>query len=100
MHQQNVTCLASAKIDITLLANNHVLDWGYRGLAETLSTLEQAGIRAAGSGKDIKAASRPAIIDLKGKGKGRVIVSAWAHAGQTTGRRCRGFDSLGRQLGL
>jgi len=78
MHPQNVTCLASAKIDITLLANNHVLDWGYRGLAETLSTLEQAGIRAAGSGKDIKAASRPAIIDLKGKG--RVIVSAWAHA--------------------
>jgi len=78
MHPQNVACLASAKIDITLLANNHVLDWGYRGLAETLSTLEQAGIKTTGTGRDIRAASQPAIIDLKDKG--RVIVSAWAHA--------------------
>lgn len=78
MHPQNAACLALAKIDITLLANNHVLDWGYAGLAETLYTLEQTGIKTAGSGKDSKAASRPVIIDLKHKG--RVIVSAWAHA--------------------
>ncbi len=78
MHPRNVACLAAAKIDISLLANNHVLDWGYRGLAETLSTLEQAGIKTAGSGRDIRAASQPAIIDLKDKG--RVIVFAWAHA--------------------
>ena len=78
MHPQNAACLTAAKIDITLLANNHVLDWGYRGLAETLSTLEQTGIKTAGTGRDIRAASQPAIIDLKDKG--RVIVSAWAHA--------------------
>ena len=78
MHPRNAACLATAKIDITVLANNHVLDWGYDGLEETLSTLDQAGIRSAGSGRDIRAASRPAIIDLKDKG--RVIVSAWAHA--------------------
>lgn len=78
MHPQNAACLAAANIDITLLANNHVLDWGYRGLAETLLTLKQAGINTVGSGKDSRAASRPAIIDLADKG--RVIVSAWAHA--------------------
>ena len=78
MHPQNAACLTTAKIDISLLANNHVLDWGYGGLAETLSTLEQAGIKATGSGRNIRAASQPAIIDLKDKG--RVIVSAWAHA--------------------
>jgi len=78
MHPQNAACLASAKIDITLLANNHVLDWGYAGLKETLGTLEQAGIKTAGSGRDSNTASRPAIIDIKDKG--RVIVSAWAHA--------------------
>jgi poly-gamma-glutamate synthesis protein (capsule biosynthesis protein) len=78
MHPQNAACLVSAKIDIALLANNHVLDWGYKGLAETLFTLEQAGIKNAGSGSDSISASRPAVIDLKDRG--RVIVSAWAHA--------------------
>ena len=78
MHPRNAACLATAKIDITVLANNHVLDWGYGGLEETLSTLDQAGIKSAGSGRDIRAASQPAIIELKDKG--RVIVSAWAHA--------------------
>jgi poly-gamma-glutamate synthesis protein (capsule biosynthesis protein) len=78
MHPKNAACLATANIDITLLANNHVLDWGYKGLADTLSTLDQAGIKTAGSGRDARAASTPAIIDLKDKG--RVIVSAWAHA--------------------
>ena len=78
MHPQNAACLAAASIDITLLANNHVLDWGYRGLAETLLTLKHAGISTVGSGEDSRAASRPAVIDLAHKG--RVIVSAWAHA--------------------
>jgi poly-gamma-glutamate synthesis protein (capsule biosynthesis protein) len=78
MHPRNTACLATARIDIALLANNHVLDWGYEGLAETLFALKQAGIRAAGSGRDLSMASKPAIIDLRDKG--RVIVTAWAHA--------------------
>ena len=76
MHPKNAACLATANIDVAVLANNHVLDWGYKGLAETLFTLEQAGIKIAGSGSDSNAASSPAIIDLKDKG--RVIISAWA----------------------
>ena len=78
MHPKNAECIASANIDVTLLANNHVLDWGYRGLAETLYTLEQAGIRTSGAGKNLAEASRPAIIDLPDKG--RVLVYAWGHA--------------------
>lgn len=84
MHPKNAACLVSAKIDVALLANNHVLDWGYRGLAETLFTLEQTGLKTAGSGINLKAATRPAIIDIKHKGK--VIVSAWAHASSGTPR--------------
>lgn len=78
MHPGNATCLALAKIDFTSLANNHVLDWGYKGLAETLFTLEQAGIKTAGAGIDARAASQPSIFDLNGKG--RVIISSWATA--------------------
>ena len=31
-------------IDVCALANNHVLDWGHQGLADTLATLRQGGI--------------------------------------------------------
>ena len=78
MHPKNAVCLNLAKIDFSSLANNHVLDWEYAGLAETLYTLDQARIKTAGAGRDSKAASRPAIIDLDAKG--RVIISAWAAA--------------------
>ena len=78
MHPANAACLKTADIDVALLANNHVLDWGYAGLADTLSALARAGISSSGSGTNLQAASHPAVIDLGNKG--RVIVSAWAHA--------------------
>ena len=33
---------SAAVIDCCVLANNHVLDWGYSGLEETLDTLRKA----------------------------------------------------------
>ncbi len=78
MHPENAACLKTADIDVALLANNHVLDWGYTGLKDTLSALTRAGVSSTGSGTNLQAASRPAVIDLPNKG--RVIVSAWAHA--------------------
>ncbi len=74
MHPANIGCLSAAAIDCCSLANNHVLDWGYRGLAETLATLRAAGIRTAGAGDSENEAWAPAIIDLAG-GR-RVIVFA------------------------
>jgi poly-gamma-glutamate synthesis protein (capsule biosynthesis protein) len=72
MHPQNVPCLSGAKIDCCALANNHVLDWGYGGLAETLGTLRRAGIRTAGAGVNREEAEEPTILEAPGKG--RVIV--------------------------
>jgi len=74
MHPANVPCLGAAKIDCCVLANNHVLDWGHGGLAETLATLQGAGIRTAGAGHDETGAAAPAVIDVPGKG--RVLVYA------------------------
>ena len=67
MHPDNVGCLTAAGIDCCALANNHTLDWAYAGLAETLSTLRDAGIRTAGAGSDIEEASAPAIVPLPGE---------------------------------
>lgn len=68
MHPDNLPCLTAAGIDCCALANNHVLDWGYPGLAETLNSLEQAGLRYAGAGLDQREASAPAVLAVEGRG--------------------------------
>jgi poly-gamma-glutamate synthesis protein (capsule biosynthesis protein) len=72
MHPANVGCLAAARIEWCTLANNHVLDWGYGGLVETLRTLDLAGVAHAGAGVDAAAAASPAALAVPGKG--RVLV--------------------------
>jgi poly-gamma-glutamate synthesis protein (capsule biosynthesis protein) len=47
---ENARMLAAAGIDCCTLANNHVLDWGHTGLAETLRTLRTLNVRHAGAG--------------------------------------------------
>lgn len=94
MHPENVSCLTAAQIDCCMLANNHVLDWGYSGLAETIDTLSQAGVKTAGAGRNRNEAEAPAILPVSEKG--RVIVFAvgsvtsgipldWAAADQRPG---------------
>lgn len=72
MHPQNIACLTAAKIDCCMLANNHVVDWGYAGLAETLDVLRNASIKTAGAGASLQQAQSPAILHVPLKG--RVIV--------------------------
>jgi poly-gamma-glutamate synthesis protein (capsule biosynthesis protein) len=76
MHPANIGCLTAAGIDGCALANNHVLDWGRAGLAQTLHTLERAGIRCAGAGSTLDAASAPAVLPLAGGG--RLLLFSWA----------------------
>lgn len=77
MNPKNIPCLLAAKIDICCLANNHVLDWGYAGLEETVNALRTAGIKTAGVGRNIEEAQAPAIKNL-GKGR-KLLVLAFAH---------------------
>jgi poly-gamma-glutamate capsule biosynthesis protein CapA/YwtB (metallophosphatase superfamily) len=72
MHPANVACLTAPGIDVCALANNHVLDYGYPGLEETLATLTAAGLKTAGAGRNLAEARRPAIVDRPGGG--RVLV--------------------------
>ncbi|MEW1636829.1 CapA family protein [Streptomyces sp. NPDC093801] len=65
MSPANVPCLASARPDVCVLANNHVLDFGRDGLAETLHSLTRAGLRTAGAGGDAAEAWRPARVVLR-----------------------------------
>ncbi len=75
MHPRNIPCLTSAAIHCCCLANNHILDWGYEGLTETLITLDRVGIAHAGAGCDSAAASEPAVLEMPEKG--RVLVFSY-----------------------
>ena len=75
MNPENTSCLTAAKIDFCSLANNHILDWGYSGLEETLESLQKVNVRSAGAGQDLQDAEAPAVIEVEGKG--RVIVFSY-----------------------
>jgi poly-gamma-glutamate synthesis protein (capsule biosynthesis protein) len=75
MHPQNIASLTAAGIDACALANNHVLDWGYAGLCETLDTLKNANIQTAGAGRNIAEAGAPAVLPIAGGS--RVLVFAF-----------------------
>jgi poly-gamma-glutamate capsule biosynthesis protein CapA/YwtB (metallophosphatase superfamily) len=62
MNPANIPVLKAAGTDCCVLANNHVLDWGERGLLDTLGALQSAGIPAAGAGKSLAEARGPAVL--------------------------------------
>ena len=66
MHPGNVPCLTAAGISCCALANNHALDWGRRGLRETIEVLRDAGIQTAGAGHNRVEAETPALVDVPG----------------------------------
>lgn len=61
-----VEVLTCARVGFVCLANNHMLDYGTDGLADTLAVLDAAGIGHAGAGRDRAAASAPAVLDAAG----------------------------------
>jgi poly-gamma-glutamate capsule biosynthesis protein CapA/YwtB (metallophosphatase superfamily) len=73
MAPANIGCLAAARPDACALANNHLLDFGRRGLAETLDPLAGSGLPAAGAGRDTDQAQRPVVVPLA-EGGNRVLV--------------------------
>jgi poly-gamma-glutamate synthesis protein (capsule biosynthesis protein) len=76
MHPENVLCIKAAKIDCCVIANNHVLDWGYAGLEDTLASFEQVNVKSAGAGRNITEAEASAVLEMNSKG--RVLVFAYA----------------------
>ena len=56
--------LAGAGIDVVSLANNHVLDFGPVGLADTLSVLDEVNILRPGAGSNNAEAYAPRVLTL------------------------------------
>ena len=58
--------LQEAGFDMMLLANNHVTDYGYLGLRNTIREIEENGFAHIGAGFDYDDTYRPFLIDISG----------------------------------
>jgi len=86
------TALRDAGIDVANMANNHVLDYGRVGLADTLAAARSAQFPVLGIGKNATAAWSPYVVTVKGMkiaflGVSQVaeLASSWVATGRRSG---------------
>lgn len=62
----NARGLTVGNVSVMSLANNHVMDAGPAGLAQTIEVLGVQGITGVGAGPDLAAARAPAVVERRG----------------------------------
>lgn len=60
-HPDRIVDVKAFGFDVVTLANNHMLDWGVQGLADTLEVVKGAGLASVGAGMDRASALRAAV---------------------------------------
>ena len=58
--------LKQLKVDMVTLANNHIMDYGARGLSDTCLTLQENQIGYVGAGDNLQDAAKPFTIEKDG----------------------------------
>jgi len=61
-----VPALVGAGIDVVTLANNHTLDYGRQGLADTIAAAKQGGLATVGAGANADEAYQPLRVTVRG----------------------------------
>jgi len=59
---ESLSAIRKAGFDLLSLANNHIMDYGERGLRDTLRECRKNGLACAGAGMDLASASRLAVV--------------------------------------
>ncbi len=72
-----VASLQSAGVDVATLANNHMMDYGEKGLFDTLAALDKGGILHTGAGANRKRAREPVFYTTESGA--RVAVLAYSY---------------------
>ncbi|MBV9414979.1 MAG: CapA family protein [Solirubrobacterales bacterium] len=98
------TALRDAGVDVVTMANNHILDYGQTGLADTLRAADAAHFPYVGAGVDAAAAWAPYVTTINGTkiaiiGVSEVaeLASSWVATAHRPGE-ANAID-LGRTLG-
>lgn len=63
---ERVALLQEMGVDLALLANNHVFDYGKESILDTFDTLESAGIGYFGAGRTLSEAMEPYYVEIDG----------------------------------
>ena len=61
-----VEALKKGRIDFVSLANNHISDYGWDAVSDTMEILNKNGIGYSGAGKNIEEARKPALVKKGG----------------------------------
>ncbi|MFN3590986.1 MAG: CapA family protein [Thermaurantiacus sp.] len=69
-------CLSALGIDLLSTSNNHAFDIGTGGILDAIEALEARGLAFAGTGRDLAAASAPAILQTAAGRVGLVAAAA------------------------
>ncbi|MDY0133178.1 MAG: CapA family protein [Desulforegulaceae bacterium] len=74
-HPDCIHALADAGFSVVGLANNHILDFGEKGLEETLNACRKVGVSTCGAGKSLHEAQQPLVIEKDGIKVGYIAVA-------------------------
>ncbi|MFN3619707.1 CapA family protein [Sphingorhabdus sp.] len=69
-----IDCLTSLGVNLFATSNNHAWDLNTGGILSTIQALDERGLSYAGTGRNLAAASRPAL--LKGRGTVALVAAA------------------------
>jgi hypothetical protein len=72
----DAVCLTDLKIDAVSISNNHLMDYGVDGMADTITTLDRLNIRHTGGGRNLAESRRPAILKY---GSTNIIILAYCN---------------------
>lgn len=65
-HAGALDAVAGAGVDLVTMANNHAVDYGEVGLADTLAAIDRSPIPVIGIGRDATEAFEPEILEVRG----------------------------------
>ena len=78
--------MAEAGYDVVSVANNHTMNLGTRGAAETPGHVRAAGMVPAGAGQTLEEAQRPAIVEVKGVRVAFICYTVWSNGRKAVGK--------------
>lgn len=58
--------LQQLRVDLVTLANNHIMDYGAKGLSDTINCLRENNMSFVGAGKDLREAAKPFTLEKDG----------------------------------
>lgn len=82
----SIKALKTAGFSACGLANNHMRDYGDKGVIETIETLKSVGLDYVGAGKNLEEARRPLVKDIGGKKVAFIAVCEYEYSISTPNR--------------